>query len=122
MRKFSDYDIPNHILCWIPKFLLDRRQRSWVKLAQDWLALHTINDLNSREADMWKYVVDTIISDVVNKGQESCIQQVVDDLVRQARDARFQLNDRKCKGLRISFALKEPEFDSICVNRQTLVV
>ena len=32
VRKLSDYDIPNHILCWIADFLLDRRQR--VKLAQ----------------------------------------------------------------------------------------
>ena len=69
---------------------------------------------------MWKYVDDTIISDVVNKGQESCIQQVVDDLARQARNAGFQLNDRKCKELRISFARNEPEFDPICVNCQTL--
>lgn len=33
LRKLSDYDIPNYILCWITEFLLDRRQR--VKLAQD---------------------------------------------------------------------------------------
>ena len=33
VRKLSDYDIPNHSLCWIADFLLDRRQR--VKLAQD---------------------------------------------------------------------------------------
>ena len=67
---------------------------------------------------MWKYVDDTIISDVVNKGQESCV--LVDDLARQARDDGFQLNDRKCKELTISFARNEPEFDPICVNRQTL--
>ena len=29
---------------------------------------------------MCKYVDDTTISEVVDKGQESCIQQVVDDL------------------------------------------
>ena len=33
VRKLSHYDIPNHSLCWIADFLLDRRQR--VKLAQD---------------------------------------------------------------------------------------
>ena len=33
VRKLSDYDIPNHSLCRIADFLLDRRQR--VKLAQD---------------------------------------------------------------------------------------
>ena len=51
-----------------------------------WLFLTMINDLNAREADMWKYVDDTTISEAVDKGQESCIQQVVDDLARQERD------------------------------------
>ena len=79
-----------------------------------------IKDLNAGEAEMWKYVDDTTISEVVDKGQESCIQQVVDDLTKQARDYGFQLNERKCKELRISFARNEPEFDHILVNRQTL--
>lgn len=46
---------------------------------------------------MWKYVDDTTISGVVDKEQSSCIKQVEDDLARQARDHRFQLNKRKCK-------------------------
>ena len=45
-----------------------------------WLFLIMIDDFNTEEADMWKYVGDTTISEVVDKGQESCIQQVVDDL------------------------------------------
>ena len=73
-----------------------------------WLFLIMINDLNAREADMWKYVDDTTISEPVDKGQESCIQQVVDDLARQERDDGFQLNTRKCKELRISLARNKP--------------
>ena len=69
---------------------------------------------------MWKYVDDTTISEVVDKGQESCVQEVVDDLATQTSDNGLQLNKRKCKELRISFVRKEPEFDPICVNRQTL--
>ena len=104
VRKLSDYNIPNHILSWIADFLLDRRQR--VELAQDcfsewryipasvpqrtklgpWLFLIMIDDLNTEMADMWKYVDDITISEVVDKGQESCIQQVVDDLAIKARD------------------------------------
>ena len=68
-------------------------------------------DLNVGEADVWKYVDDTTISEVVDKGQESCVQEVVDDLATQASDNGFQLNKRKCKELRISFARKEREFD-----------
>ena len=45
---------------------------------------------------------------------------MVDDLATQARADGFQLNERKCKELRISFAKNEPEFDPIWVNRQTL--
>ena len=47
---------------------------------------------------------------------------MVDDLVRQARNVGFQLNERKGKDLRISFARNEPVFQPICVNNgpQTL--
>ena len=118
----------------IADFLMDRRQR--VKLAQDcfsewchipagfpwwrklrptctWLFLIMINDLNAREADIWKNVDDTITYEVFH--------QVVHDLARQARDERFQLKERKCEELRISFARNEPEFEPMCVNSQTLV-
>ena len=72
-----------------------------------------INDLNAREADIWKNVDDTITYEV--------IRQEVDDLARQARDERFQLKERKCEELRISFARNEPESEPMCVNSQTLV-
>ena len=55
---------------------------------------------------MWKYVDATTISEVVDKGQESCVQEVVDDLATQASDDGFQLNKRKCKELRSSFPRK----------------
>ena len=34
---------------------------------------------------MWKYVDDTTISEAVDKSQESCIQQVVDDLATEGK-------------------------------------
>ena len=51
-----------------------------------WFFLIVSNNLNAREADMWKYVDDTTISEVVDKGPGSCIKQVGDDVARQARD------------------------------------
>ena len=62
-----------------------------------WLFSKMINDLNAREADMWKYVDDTTICEVEDKGEESCIQQVVDDLAIQARDEGFQLKENNAK-------------------------
>ena len=48
--------------------------------------------MNIREADIWKYVADTTISEVVHKGQENCIQKVVDDgKERKARDDGFEM-------------------------------
>ena len=67
-------------------------------------------DLNAGEADMWKYVDNITISEVVDKGQESCVQEVVDDLATQASDDGFQLHKLKWN----------VKFDPICVNRQTL--
>ena len=69
---------------------------------------------------MRKYVDDTTISEVVYKGHDRCIQQVVDDLAMKARDDGFQLNERKCKELRISLARNEQVFDPVCVNLQSL--
>ena len=67
-------------------------------------------DLNVGEEDMWKCVDDTTISEVVDKGQESCVQEVVDDLATQASDDGFQLHKFKWN----------VKFDPICVNLQTL--
>lgn len=64
-----------------------------------------INDLNAREADILRNVHDTTTSEVIH--------HVLDDLAWQARDERFQLKERKCEELRISFARNEPEFEPI---------
>lgn len=69
---------------------------------------------------MWKYVDDTVISEVGGNGQQSCIQQVLDVLVRQPQDVSFQPNERKFNELRISFARNELDLDPICANGQTL--
>ena len=65
-----------------------------------------IIDLNAREADIWKNVDDTPCATM-----SEVIHQLVDDLARQARDERFQVKERKCEELRISFARNEPQFE-----------
>ena len=118
-------------------FLIDRKQR--VKLSHDyysvwrsassgvpqgtklgpWLFLVMINDLDT-PADMWKYVDDTSISETVEKGCESNLQRVVDDLSRQSSSEGFQLNEAKCKELRISFTNNNSTFNPILLNGKPL--
>ena len=77
-----------------------------------------INDLDT-PADMWKYV-DTSISETVGKGCESNLQRVVDDLSQQSSSEGFQLNEAKCKELRISFANSNSTFNPIKLNGKPL--
>ena len=121
-RKLSSYDIPRSILCWIIDFLMDRKQR--VKLSRDcfseweavpagvpqgtklgpWLFLSMINDLSVADTTLWKYVDDTTLAESVSKNEFSSMQSRVDELVRQSEADGFQLNESKCKELRMSFS------------------
>ena len=80
-----------------------------------------IDDLSTTEnCNMWKYVDNTTISDVVQRSQTSDLQRLVDDLSRQVAINGFQLNEGKCKELRISFSRSPPDFDPIVVNSKDL--
>ena len=133
VQKLSTYDIPNLIACWITDFLMDRKQR--VKLAQDcyyewrsvsadipqgtklgpWLFLIMINDLDT-SADMWKYVDDISVSEIVERGLESELQVAIDDLATQSSREGFQLSETKCKDFRIGFSITIPDFDPTVLN------
>ena len=118
-RKLCSYDIPRSISCWIIDFLMDRKQR--IKLNRDcfseweavpagvpqgtklgpWLFLIMINDLSVADTILWKYVDDTTLVESVSKNETSYMQLRVDELVRQSEADGFQLNESKCKELRI---------------------
>ncbi len=133
------YNLPSSIIAWITDFLTCRKQR--VKLTQDcysdwgkipsgvpqgtklgpWLFVILINDLSTTgSCNIWKYVDDTTISEMIPKGQGSDLQGVVDDLSRQVAMNGFQLNEDKCKELHISFSRSSFEFDAIVVNNKEL--
>ena len=61
-----------------------------------------INYLNTN-AQQWKYVDDTTVSEVVVKG-------------REIHENRVQLNADKCKELRISFAKEQRVFDPVIIE------
>ena len=69
---------------------------------------------------MWKYVDDTSCSEIVTKGSVSKLQEAVDDLSRQASIDGFQLNEAKCKELRIGFPNNNHDFKPPVLNGKTL--
>ena len=77
-----------------------------------------INNLSIIGVPIWKYVDDTTIAETVLKNVISKIQQYVDDLSQQVFADKFQLNEDKCKELRISFARSNRVFEPIKVNNK----
>ena len=62
-----------------------------------------INNLDTN-AQQWKYVDDTTVSEVVVMGREIHVQAIADSVIEWSHENRVQLNADKCKELRISFA------------------
>ena len=61
-------------------------------------------------------VDDTTMSESIVKGGVRYFQNDVDEFVWQALVNKFQLNERKCKELRIGFGKETPRFDPIQIN------
>ena len=141
LDKLKEYDLPGWTFQWIADFLTDRKQR--VKLSQGcisewekvpagvlqgtklgpWLFVVMINDLNLESVDLWKYVDDTTIAETVQKNNTSNIQVAVNKLVQKTQTDRFQLNEAKCKELRVSFARPHNNgFPPIVINNNSIEV
>ena len=81
-----------------------------------------INDLDIPGSDLWKYVDDNTVSETVSKGQECNIQNAVDTCSTRATVNKFELNEPKCKELRISFSTKPASFAPIVINGKDIDV
>ena len=56
---------------------------------------------------MWKYVNDTTACEIFAKNQSTSIQSAVDVFGKKVfSNDKFQLNESKCKELRINFSTK----------------
>ena len=126
--------LPDSIINWIIDFLSDRSQR--IKFASEcfsewgpvpagvpqgtelgpWLFVLMINDLDTN-AQQWKYVDDTTVSEVVVNDGESHVQAIITNrVIEWSRENRVQLNADKCKELRISFAKEQTVFDPVIIE------
>ena len=81
-----------------------------------------INDLSVADTTLWKYVDDTTLAESVSKNETSCMQSCVDELVRQSEADGFQLNESKCKELRISFSSSPSTVVPITINDKQIEV
>ena len=133
-------DIPVGVSFWIIDFPTDRTQR--VKLGEDclsewrnvpagvpqgtklgpWLFILMIDDINTSNTNLWKYVDDTTIAECVHKKEGSRIQSDVEELIAKSNQNKLQLNESKCKELRISFAKSAADFAPIVINRKAIEV
>ena len=139
-EKLTKLNLPCGILCWIIDFLKSRKQR--VKLGSDcksewrniragvpqgtklgpWLFVLMINDIGITDNDLWKYVDDSTIAEPLHKWQTSKIQSAVDELAEMSHRNKFQINEAKCKELRISFAKCKPQFEPIVIDDKLIKV
>ena len=138
--KIATLNIPHKIECWIIDFLKHRKQR--VKLAQNcksewrdipagvrqgtklgpWLFLLMIDDIDVTSTDTWKFVDDTTMAECVERDGVSTIQNAVTEFSEKALANKFQLNESKCKELRVSFAKTDPQFEQVIVNDKPLEI
>ena len=124
----------------LPNILTDRTQR--VKLGEDglsewrnapagvpqgiklgpWLFIFMIDDINTSNTKLWKYMDDTTIAECVDKKEDNRIQSDVVELMAKSNQNKFQLNESKCKELRISFAKPAADFAPIVINGKAIEV
>ena len=81
-----------------------------------WLFLIMIKDLSVANASIWKYVDDNTLAECVEKNGTSSMQSRVDEFVSKSRADGFQLNESKCKELRISFTKLENPLELSTIN------
>jgi hypothetical protein len=137
VEKLRLFDIPKWVLNWIVDFLSGGKQR--VKLKCDcfsewelvpagvpqgtklgpWLFLVTINDLTLQN-EMGIFVDDTSVSEVIGKDQTGDLQNQMGILANSISSDKFQLNESKCKELRICFGSYINDFQPITINNITL--
>ena len=87
-----------------------------------WLYLIMFNDVKISNLDLWKYVDESTMSEVVLKNELSSMQVHVDQLVMQTKTDGFQLSESKCKELRITFSKAAYLMAAITINDKDIEI
>ena len=72
--------------------------------------------------NIWKHVDDTTLTECVEKNGTGSMQSRVDEFVTKSRADGFQLNESKCKELRISFTKSENTLEPVTINNANIEV
>ena len=124
LNKLATYDIPQWVLEWITDFLTHRKQR--VKLSQDCFSEWELVPAGVPQrtklgrSELWRYVDDTSMAETISKGGSSTIQNDVDELINQSVVKKFQMNEGKCKEMRIGFSKLTTHFEPIKIHNNPL--
>ena len=62
-----------------------------------WLFILMIDDINTSNTELWKYVDDTTIAECVDKKKDSRIQSDVGELITKSNQNKFQLASRSVR-------------------------
>ena len=68
------------------------------KFGAKWLSIMMINELDVPANDLWKYVDDTTISEIISKNQDSHIQAAFDTLVNPRFLGKVSTNRDEMQG------------------------
>ena len=81
--------------------------------------IDNISTVNTSE--IWKNVDDTTIAEHVAKNQESTIRHSVNQLIVKSNNSKFQVNEPRCKEMRISFAKNDVDVVPV-INKKAIEV
>ena len=85
-----------------------------------WLFVIMVNDLDIFNSELWRYMDDTSMAETISKGGLSTIQNDVEELINQSAIKKFQMNEAKCKEMRIGFSKLTTHFEPIKIHNNPL--
>jgi hypothetical protein len=124
VAKLLAFGLPDIIIRWVFSFLTDRRQRVKIgDVLSDWMEVTAgmpqgsfLGPLtfivlidNLRAACLsHKYVDDTTLTEILNRGTVSTMQDTVDDFVQQAAQNAMNVNGKKTKEMLVGPITNDP--------------